>query len=389
MTKNLPTNSGRQLHLLAEAGAVWQFAAVPRQRKVRKPTRTRIPIVAADIFCGAGGLTRGLLDSGIKVVAGYDIDEACQFPYEHNNSPAKFYKQSVTELTGRKLLKHFPQGSFRVLVGCAPCQTFSKYTQGLDNEHDPKWTLLTQFARLVCELKPDVVSMENVPELQRYSVFDDFLNTLAEEGYHFTSDPEKRVVYCPDYGIPQHRSRVVILASRFGPIELIPPTHTPDKYRKVSDVLRLLPPLKSGSKSPDDPMHRTSELSSLNLRRIRHSRPGGTWRDWPRKLVAECHRKKSGKSYPGVYARMEWDKPSPTITTQFYGYGNGRFGHPEQDRAISLREGAILQSFPENYKFVKPDGEYCFKTIGRMIGNAVPVRLGEVVGKSIRAHLDQ
>ena len=342
-----------------------------------------------DIFCGAGGLTRGLLNAGINVVAGYDIDEACQFPYEHNNSRATFHNQSVTELTGRKLSKYFPQGSIRVLVGCAPCQTFSKYTQGLDNEGDPKWTLLTQFARLVRELKPDIVSMENVPEIQQYSVFDDFLNTLTDEGYHFTDDPEKRVVYCPNYGIPQHRSRVVVVASRFGPIELIPPTHTPDKYQKVSDVLRSLPPLESGDESPDDPMHRTSGLKPINLRRIRHSRPGGTWRDWPRELVADCHKEKSGKTYPSVYGRMEWDKPSPTITTQFYGFGNGRFGHPEQDRAISLREGAILQSFPKNYKFVKPEGEYHFKTIGRMIGNAVPVRLGEVVGKTIKKHLEE
>jgi len=231
--------------------------------------------------------------------------------------------------------------------------------------------------------------VENVPELQRYPVFDEFLATLTSEGFHFSNDAEKRVVYCPDYGIPQHRSRVVIIASQFGPIELIQPTHAPDKYRKVSDVLRSLPPLESGAEHRDDPMHRTSELSPLNLRRIRHSKPGGTWRDWPRELVAKCHREKSGKTYPSVYGRMEWDRPSPTITTQFYGFGNGRFGHPEQDRAISLREGAILQSFPKNYKFVKPKGEYCFKTIGRMIGNAVPVRLGEVVGKTIQKHLEE
>jgi DNA (cytosine-5)-methyltransferase 1 len=376
---------------LANAPSLWQFLAVPYRLKNRFPIhrQQRRRIVAADIFCGAGGLTRGLLDAGIEVAAGYDIEEACRFPYEHNNAPAKFHNKSVTELTGKELAKHFPTGSIRVLVGCAPCQTFSKYTQGLNNEDDPKWTLLNDFARLVRELKPDIVSMENVPELQRYGVFDEFLSSLTAAGFHFSKDAEKRVVYCPDYGIPQHRSRVVVVASRLGPTELIQPTHTHDKYRKVSEVLKSLPPLEAGEENPDDPMHRASQLSPLNLRRIRHSKPGGTWRDWPRELVAKCHREASGKTYPSVYGRMEWDKPSPTITTQFYGFGNGRFGHPEQDRAISLREGAILQSFPKNYKFVNPDGEYCFKTIGRMIGNAVPVRLGEVVGKTIRAHLDQ
>jgi DNA (cytosine-5)-methyltransferase 1 len=350
----------------------------------------RLPrAVAVDLFCGAGGLTRGLLDAGIKVVAGYDVDEACRYPYERNNSPAKFYKECVTTLTGRRLARHFPKNSVRVLVGCAPCQPFSKYTQGLEQMRDAKWTLLYDFARLVRELKPDIVSMENVPELQRHSVFDDFLKTLAGEGFHFQTDPAKRVVYCPNYGIPQQRSRLVIIASRFGPIELLPPTHRSSEYRSVADVLRSLPRLKSGDECPDDPMHRASRLSPLNLHRIRHSKPGGTWRDWPGELVAKCHRDKTGKTYPSVYGRMEWDRPSPTITTQFYGFGNGRFGHPEQDRAISLREGAILQSFPQRYQFVPPNGQYCFKTIGRMIGNAVPVRLGEAIGKTIANHLEE
>ena len=265
-------------------------------------------------------MTRGLLDAGIEVAAGYDIDPACQYPYEHNNKPAKFHQESVTDLIGDKLAAHYPAGCVKVLVGCAPCQTFSKYTQGLDNENDPKWTLLNEFARLVRELQPDIVSMENVPELQKYPVFDNFLAMLADEGFHFSADAEKRVVYCPDYGIPQHRSRLVVVASRLGPIELIPPTHKPGKYRKVADALRSLPPLESGDVHPDDPMHRTSELSPLNLRRIRHSRPGGTWRDWPKEPVAKCHQKKSGKTCPGAYARMEWDKPSPLIITRFFGF---------------------------------------------------------------------
>ena len=376
-------------HRLRILNAFGNINEMSRQGKNSCSNGIRKQVVAVDLFCGAGGLTRGLLDAGVEVVAGYDIDEACSFPYEHNNSPAKFHKQSVSELTGNNLAKHFPKNSVRILAGCAPCQTFSKYTQGLNNENDPKWTLLTEFSRLVRELQPDIVSMENVPELQRYPVFDSFLDLLTDEGFHFSNDPKKRVVYCPDYGIPQHRCRVVVIASRFGPIDLIPPSHTPDKYKNVSDALRSLPKLKAGDECSEDPLHRTSRLKPINLRRIRASKPGGTWRDWPRELVADCHKAKSGKTYPGVYGRMEWDKPSPTITTQFYGFGNGRFGHPEQNRAISLREGAILQSFPKSYKFVKPDGDYKFKTIGRMIGNAVPVRLGEVVGNTIRLHLKE
>ena len=131
-----------------------------------------IAATAADLFCGAGGLTRGLLDAGIPVAVGFDVDAACEFPYEHNNPGATFKNASVTDLTGRQLAANYPAGHTRILVGCAPCQTFSKYTQGLDNDDDPKWKLLDEFARLVHESKPDIVSMENVPELQRHPIFD-------------------------------------------------------------------------------------------------------------------------------------------------------------------------------------------------------------------------
>ena len=123
------------------------------------------------------------------------------------------------------------------------------------------------------------------------------------------------------------------------------------------------------------------------MERIRQSVPGGTWKDWDPDLVAKCHSKKSGKTYGSVYGRMEWDKVSPTITTQFNGFGNGRFGHPKQDRALSLREGAILQTFPENYIFIDGEKEYLRSDIARHIGNAVPVRLGEVVGEAIINHI--
>lgn len=355
--------------------------------KVQADKNIKIAATAVDLFCGAGGLTRGLLDAGVAVAAGYDVDNACRYPYEHNNPGAIFHDVSVSDLTGDLLAAHYPEGHTRILVGCAPCQTFSKYTQGLENGDDPKWTLLDDFARLVCEVKPEIVSMENVPELQRHPIFDRFLDTLRGEGFYFTQQKEKQIVYCPRYGIPQHRKRLVLLASRLGPISLIPPTHYGKRQRTVRQALAKLPRLKAGHVSKRDPLHRSSELSPLNLERIKKSVPGGSWRDWPPHLIAKCHQGEKGKTYPSVYGRMEWNKPSPTITTQFFGYGNGRFGHPSQSRAISLREGAILQSFPDDYQFVAENGEYCFKTIGRLIGNAVPVKLGEIIGKSIRLHL--
>jgi DNA (cytosine-5)-methyltransferase 1 len=349
--------------------------------------RRKTKIVAVDIFCGAGGLTRGLIDAGIEVVAGYDIDGDCEFPYEHNNSGTQFFQKKVETVTSDELRKHYPSDCVRVLAGCAPCIPVSKYTQAVDKRKYRKWNLLREFGRLVQELKPDIVSMENVPDLRRHPVFNEFLDTLSAEGFYFPREKQKQIVYCPDYGLPQHRSRLVLIASRLGPIELIPPTHKPTCYRTVREVIGALPKLGAGAVCKTDLLHRASRLSPKNLQRIRFSKPGGSWRDWPSHLIAPCHKRKTGKAYPAVYGRMKWNGLAPTITTQFFGFGSGRFGHPSQDRGISLREGAILQSFGDEYEFVKPNGTYSIKAIGRMIGNAVPVRLAEIIGKSIKRHL--
>ena len=156
----------------------------------------------------------------------------------------------------------------------------------------------------------------------------------------------------------------------------------------VRNYIYNLPQVDAGNVDPHDPMHRAARLSDINLQRIRASVPGGTWRDWPENLRCECHKKDSGKTYSSVYGRMSWDQIGPTITTQFYCYGTGRYGHPVQDRALTLREGALLQTFPPNYNFINPDRAFSFRDIARHIGNAVPVRLGEVIGLSIIAHLD-
>jgi DNA (cytosine-5)-methyltransferase 1 len=323
-----------------------------------------------------------LIDVGINVAAGVDVDAACQYPYEHNNG-VRFLKSDVGELSGEDLLDYYPRGHVRLLVGCAPCQPFSKYTQGLDARKDAKWDLLRPFARLVGELCPDVVSMENVPELERHAVFADFIKALKGLEYHISYS----VVFCPAYGLPQHRNRLVLFASKFGEIEIVAPTYRAGEYPTLKAAIGHLPVLEAGQVDRDDPLHRCSRLSPLNLERISASKPGGTWRDWEPSLIAKCHKKKTGRTYPGVYGRMQWECPSPTITTQFFGFGNGRFGHPEQNRGISLREGAILQSFPADYAFVKPGGEYTMRTIGRLIGNAVPVRLGRVVGRTVKRHV--
>ncbi|NUB23344.1 DNA cytosine methyltransferase [Azospirillum brasilense] len=337
-------------------------------------------VACVDLFCGAGGLTHGLMSEGIKVVAGIDVDEACRHPFETNNA-ARFINEDVASMRPEHIAELFGSAEVRVLAGCAPCQPFSTYAQRYDVVGSPRWGLLYQFGRLIKETRPDLVTMENVPSVAKHAVFDDFIATLRRLGYHV----HQNVVDCSLYGLPQSRRRMVLLASRLGPIELNAPTIT--RPRTVRDAIGKLTPIVQGGGHPKDALHAASKLSELNLQRIQASRPGGTWRDWPKHLVADCHQRETGRTYPGVYGRMVWDEPAPTLTTQFYGFGNGRFGHPEQDRAISLREGAILQGFPKSYSFIPKGAPVHFKALGRMIGNAVPVTLGKVIGQSIAAHL--
>lgn len=340
---------------------------------------------AIDLFCGAGGLTYGLKAAGISVTAGIDVDEHCRFPYEENND-SLFLHQDISSISSQEMAKHYPKTNLKVLVGCAPCQDFSRYSRAKRASGSEKWSLLREFGRLVSEIEPEIVSMENVPEIQFHTVYEEFLAVLQELGYELSVTR----VYCPAYGVPQTRERIVLLASKLGPISLVPPVFdSPNDYPQLAEAIGELESLTAGASSPRDPLHRCSKLSATNLQRIENSVPGGTWRDWPEELRCECHRRKNGETYVGVYGRMEWDKPAPTLTTQFFGYGNGRFGHPEQNRAISLREGAILQSFPKDYRFVPEDAEVVFSTVGRLVGNAVPPRLGVAVGQSIRRHVEE
>lgn len=341
-------------------------------------------ICAADLFCGVGGLTRGLELAGISVELGIDIDPACEFPFTANNKAA-FLLKSVEDVASVDVSAAFGDATFKLLAGCAPCQPFSTYSQGWSCPSDDRWNLLEHFSRLVRDTGAHLVTMENVPPLAREDVFADFVGVLEDEGF----DVFHTVVNCADYGVPQQRQRLVLLASTLGPIKLICPTTPEDRRITVKEAIGNMPPLAAGEVYEEDPLHRACELSPLNLKRVRASKPGGTWRDWDESLRAACHRKQSGKTYPSVYGRMTWDDPSPTMTTQYYGFGNGRFGHPDQDRAISLREGAILQSFPKSYEFVPKGNPIYRKTVGRLIGNAVPVNLGAAIGKSIVLHVEE
>ena len=343
-------------------------------------------IAVIDLFCGIGGLSQGFVAEKFNVISGYDNDVSCKYAYETNNN-AVFHTEDISKLDKNILNKEFGN-RLKILVGCAPCQPFSSYSFKVKEKDANKLNLLYSFARLIEETQPMIVSMENVPQLvdfHKIEIFKDFYNKLKSLDYFVSYE----VVFCPDYGIPQRRRRLVLLASKLGEISLLPKTHTPDQYVTVRKTIGKLRPVSAGGYDVKDPLHRARKLTDINLKRIRHTKEGKGWRSWPKELVLDCFKKPSGKTYCSVYGRMKWDEPAPTMTTHCTGLGNGRFGHPEQDRAITLREAALFQTFPKRYKFYESFDKINPSTICKQIGNAVPPKLGRVIAKSIKQHLKE
>lgn len=354
--------------------------------KLKNKRPGRLPrIEVVDLFCGIGGLSYGMKTAGLHILAGFDLDQTCKYAYE-TNTGGEFLYRDITTVTAKDILPRYSKGAIRVLAGCAPCQPFSSYAFKNKDKDPNKYDLLYEFGRLVKEVKPDIVTMENVPAIRKFklkTVLDDFINLLREEGY----DIWRNIVYCPDFGIPQTRKRLVLIASKLGDVAPLMATHNKENYVTVRDTIGNLPALSAGQIDPNDPLHRCSALNELNLKRIKATTEGGGWKSWPEELVLECHKKEGGKSFGSVYGRMKWDEPSPTMTTQCTGIGNGRFGHPSQDRAISAREAALLQTFPSDYRFFKDEKSVSLTTASRYIGNAVPPKLGEAIAKSIIEHI--
>ena len=328
-------------------------------------------IHAVDLFCGIGGLTHGLGQAGIHVKAGIDNDPTCQYAFEANNLGAEFVCKSVREISFRDLDEYYSGAEVTALVGCAPCQPFSAHNRGAA-ESEADCSLVGEFARLVAEGKPDLVSMENVQGLARHPSFASFTETLTNLDY----DLSYGVVSCERLGVPQKRRRLVLLASRLGSVALPDGEAEPPS---VADCIRDLPAIGDGDTCEHDLAHTALSLTPTNRERITQSKPGGSWADWDDDLINECHKK---THYPAPYGRMGWDDLAPTITTQFCYYSTGRFGHPEQNRSLSIREGALLQTFPRDYLLVDPEDPPIVRELARHVGNAVPVELGAAIGNA-------
>ena len=335
-------------------------------------------IVAVDLFCGAGGLTRGLLDAGIEVKKGYDIDSRLKNTYEKNNQGVKFYDEDICTLNKTKILKNIDKkNKYFMLAGCAPCQPFSSINNKDINE-DKRSSLLLEFGRLIQEIKPDFIFVENVPGLKKgkgASIYKKFEKALKDENYFFKSN----ILDAKDYGVPQKRKRLVLIASKHTHIEIPIATHgTKDSelkpYVTVRDVISKYPRIWAGKRHKEIPNHESRNLEEINKLRLKYiKKNGGTRLDLPEHLKLKCHLKHDGHS--DVYGRMKWDDVSPTLTCKCTSISNGRFVHPTQARGISIREAAALQTFKDDYVF-----EGTLTDTTKWIGNAVPVKFSRVFG---------
>jgi DNA (cytosine-5)-methyltransferase 1 len=343
------------------------------------PTTTTPMLRVADFFCGCGGTSEGLRLAGMEIALGLDFDGAAAATYRRNFPDAVFFERDICAVDPAEVNKTLGKSDSRlVMSACAPCQPFSTFRKkGPDD--DAARTLLPALLPFVDSLTPDYIVVENVPGIQKEAdgPLMIFVGGLREREY----DVKWRVVDCQRYGVPQRRRRLVLIASLFGQVAIPPPTHGPglQPVATVSDWIDDLPPLEAGQRHTTVPNHICGAIGELNLRRLRASRELGSRLHWPKELWLDCHQSHGGHS--DVYGCMAGDAPAPVLTTKCTSISNGRFGHPSQDRAISVREAASLQTFPRSFEFVGG-----LKSTTRQVGNAVPVLLAKQLGEAIIEH---
>lgn len=334
-----------------------------------------------DLFSGCGGSALGFQQAGFDIKVAVDIDKNASESFKANFPDCAVFPSDISYLSGKELLKAggFKNGKQVVLIACPPCQGFSSARRNSQRLTDPRNKLIYEFLRIVEEIKPLAFVLENVPGLATgigKPLFLQILQKLHELGYQTVYD----VVNTADYGVPQRRKRLVLMGTNNSDIRLsfpsktnIDPATSDDlpAWNTVREAINDLPKIQAGEKHPDDAMHASASLAEINLKRLMLTpHDGGDRTSWPDELVLECHR--NTKGHKDVYGRMRWDQPSPTMTGGCAMISKGRFGHPEQNRAISLREAARLQTFPDDFKFIGNFGQ-----IAEQIGNAVPPLLAK------------
>ncbi|MCC6702200.1 MAG: DNA cytosine methyltransferase [Fluviicola sp.] len=349
---------------------------------MKKQHKTQLK--AVDFFCSGGGMSSGMQQAGIKILAGIDYDNSCKETYEANIQGAKFIHADVFEYQEKELenaLNLQRNDDDLVMIGCSPCQFWSIINTKREKSEKSK-SLLTEFKRFVEYFNPGYVVVENVPGVLRRkeeSGLEDFIHWLESHGYAV----HHGVHNVMEYGVPQSRRRLTLIANRVNN-NVLEPIKYKGKLKTVYDTIgehNGFPKVAAGHRDETEFMHTVAGLKQINIDRLNiTAKNGGSRMAYANneELAPSCH-KNDTVNFKDTYGRMWWDKPSPTITTKFFSISNGRFAHPEENRAISIREGAALQSFPLNYT-IKASS---IANAARMIGNAVPPKYAEAIGKAI------
>ena len=341
--------------------------------------------IAIDIFAGGGALTLGLKSAGYAVAAAVEICPHAADTYRANHPDVKLLEQDIRMVSGSQLKAIVRQKQVALLAGCPPCQGFTSLTAKY-KRFDPRNSLIREMLRLIEELEPQVVMMENVPGLagRGAMLLDEFCNRLGRMDYKVNCC----VLNAADFGVPQHRRRLVVLADRERSISMPRPTHSREgvsglsKWRTVRDAISYvgdpitLAEMRERSGLDRGDWNIVRSLSEINRARLRYARPGKTWLDIPETLRPACHRG-NYRGFVNVYGRMEWDDVAPTITGGCTTLSKGRFGHPEKDRTISVREAALLQTIPYGYIIATPYIDHACS----IVGNALPCKFAKSVAQ--------
>ena len=327
-------------------------------------------------------MSAGLSCAGIRVLGAIDNDPDCRETYEANHPDSKFIQADITEIRPDKLTAELgveKNDDNLLFVGCSPCQYWSIINSDKSKSHKSR-NLLHDFMRFVRHYRPGFVLVENVRGIKRNakeSGLEDMLHFFDNNGYKYDFD----ILVAAHYGVPQSRRRFVLIASRVAEIKI---PRTGNEIAIVKDKIgekAELPKIAAGESPPArDSLHRSSSLSEKNIERLKLTQEGDLRcnKSWAQgDLLIPAYKDKPDSYFKENYGRMAWDKPAPTITTKFFALSCGRFGHPEQNRAISLREGALLQTFPRHYKFKTKS----IAATAKLIGNAVPPELARRIGK--------
>lgn len=338
--------------------------------------------LAIDLFAGCGGLTLGLRQAHFKVVGAIEIDSLAAETYQLNHpTVTHVWNKDIREVSGADVLfaLGLKRGQLDLLAGCPPCQGFSSMTtlNGSRKVDDPRNDLVHEYSRLVGEILPRALFLENVPGLATNPVMDRLMNDLELLGFNVRNS--WKVLDSAHFGVPQHRRRLVMMAVRDGAVNFAPPG------TELVTVRQAIGKLDKAGKS-GDPLHDLTENRTVRIQKLIRAIPkdGGSRSSLGRDNQLECHQRSDG--FKDVYGRMSWDKPAPTITSGCQSPSKGRFIHPSENRAISLREAAILQGFPENYQFSMKNGKLA---AARMIGNAVPPAFVSVQASQLRSALSK